>query len=281
MWPRLGCEGRYRPAMRRALAAVQVAGLLTSLGAMLAPDPVLLAKHWTSFTIYPWWSPLLVLAALGTAVAMLTTWADDPGRRAAAACATGVVAAQVGGLGLWAHKHWHPAFGIGGGYAGDMHELEGLAWVVAAGALLACLASIVQLVVHRDWPRRDTSSSWRRVVLGLVVMAGLPVLLAVGDRDQMDATSLGALALVFGIPWGGAVVAGRWLSSTAYSAVLGTCAVSAVLAGLHSSDEITHHRGGLVFLGAAAVFVLVLYLERRDGLAERGPDGDPGVAAGD
>jgi hypothetical protein len=246
--------------MRRVLAVTPVVGLLVALGAMLAPDPPLLVRHWASYTIYPWWTPLLLVVAIGVAVVVLSV--DEPGPRAAAVCATGIVAAQVGGLGLWAHKHWRPAFGMGGGYAGGMHELERLAWVVAAGGMLACVASVALLVVRGDWPKRDVAASaWRRVVLGLAVIVGLPALLSGGVSSLMDATSLGAMSLVYGIPWGGALVASRWLASTAYSAVLATCAIGAGLAGAHSSDEIAYRRGGVVLLGTAAVFALVLCLE--------------------
>ena len=69
--------------MRRALALVQLAGLAVALGAMLAPAPRTLLEKWSSFTIYPVWTP--VVLGLGVVAALLSLVAPATGRLSALA----------------------------------------------------------------------------------------------------------------------------------------------------------------------------------------------------
>jgi hypothetical protein len=265
-----------RPAsvarMRRALALVQLLGLATALAAMLAPAPRTLLEKWSSFTIYPWWT--LVLFGVGAGAAAVSVAAPAGATRVLAATAgvTGVLAAQVGALGVWAQKHWLPAFGFGGGYAGDVDELEQLAWIVAGAGILASLAAVGQLLVQHDWPRPVASvTRWRRAGSGVAVLVGLPILLAGADPDLADLTSVVAMALIYGIPWGVSLAGAGWLSRHGALGVLAGCFISATLSAVAPSNQITGDEARAALAGVAVLFgvLLVVELRQADQLAAR------------
>ena len=248
--------------MRRALALVQLGGLGAALGAMLAPAPRTLVEKWSSFTIYPRWTLVLLLAGAGAAVVSAAAPIAATRLVAATAGVTGVLAAQVGALGVWAHEHWLPAFGFGGGYAGDVEELEQLAWIVAGGGVLASLAAVGQLLVQHDWPRRvDVAPRWTRLGSGVAVLVGLPLLVAATHPDLTDRTSLVALALIYSVPWGLSLAAAGWLSRDGALGVLAACCLSAALSAVAPSNQITHGGAHAVFAAVAVAFGVLLAVE--------------------
>ncbi len=160
---------------------------------------------------------------------------------------------------MWAHKHWLPAFGFGGGYAGDAHNLRLLAWVVAGPGILAAVAAFAQLVVQHDWPRPGvTGVRWSRVGIGVVVLVGLPFLISTADSRLTDRTSLVALALIYSIPWGLSLVGSGWLSRDGVLGVLVACFSSAALSTLAPSIQITLGQARGTFAAMAVVFAILL-----------------------
>ncbi len=251
--------------MRRALALVQLLGLATAFAAMLAPAPRTLLEKWSSFTIYPWWT--LVLFGVGAGAAAVSVAAPAGATRvlATTAAVTGVLAAQVGALGVWAQKHWLPAFGFGGGYAGDVDELEQLAWIVAGAGILASVAAVGQLLVQHDWPRPVVSvTRWRRAGCGVAVLVGLPILLAGADPDLADLTSVGALALIYGVPWGVSLLGAGWLSRHGALGVLAGCFVSATLSAFAPSNQITGDEARAALAGVAVLYAVLLVVELKE-----------------
>lgn len=257
---------------RRLLGLTQLVGLATAGWSLLAPGPAAVLRDWSGLTIYPAWTVLVL--AMGTVAAVVTVAAPALHRAAVAAAGgvTGVCAAQVAGLGAWAHRHWEPAFGMGGGYAGDPPRLEQLALLVAAGGAVAAVAAVAQLVVASEWPR---STPWAarapRVVVGLVVLGGVPAGLAALDAGLADRTSLGAFALVHGVPWGLACVAVGWAARAAALGVLAAAAAGAGAAVVAPSAALTHGQGEPVFAAVVVLLVLAVLLEVGRGRRRRAP----------
>lgn len=266
--------------MRRLLALGQLVGFAVALGAILAPGPRSIAENWPSMTIYPWWTLVLLLVGAAAALVSVSTPAGSDRVLVAAAAVSGVCAAQIGGLGLWTQKHWLPAFGFGGGFAGEIGELKRLAWVVAVAGILTALAALAQLITEGQWPRAvPAGPRLTRLIAGLAVLGGLPLLIAIGNPDLMDRTSLVALALVYGVPWGLSIAGAGWLSPHGPAAVLGACCLSASLSALAPSNELTYDASGAIFAGCAVVFGLLLFFELRRSRQTQATNARPSASA--
>ena len=195
---------------------------------------------------------LLLLFACG----LLLTW-RSPHRwiTQAAALVGGTVAALLAGAGLYAAKHWRPAFGSG--QAGNLAVKHPYVWLlVALGAVVALAAAsaavLCLLALHSTGAFQTArgpaaaepagGKSAGRPVLGLavggVVLVGLPIALATQGPDYRDITSLVAAVVQYSLPWGvGLALAGwleRRLALVAVGAVAATVALFALvrLAGL-------------------------------------------------
>lgn len=160
---------------------------------ILVPAPGRMVRHWSSATIYPWWS--LVLAVVGMVVALAAPVLRRRGAAAVAAATTGVFAAELAGIGLVARKHWHPAFGYGCGYSGALGRLQWLALLIFAAGAVAAVAGLVRLWIAGDLPRPAARPTRRTAVaVGAVLLVLLPPAVGMGNSDGLDATSLSAFA---------------------------------------------------------------------------------------
>lgn len=232
---------------------------------VLAPGPGRALRSWQSATIYPWWALAMALGSLAVALASVLS----PGRTvvAVAAAANGVCAAELAGLGLVARKHWQPAFGMGGGYSGSLPTLEWLALAVFVAGLAGAGLSLRRLVLAGELPA-PASRGARRVAstVGAALVLLLPVAIGAGGRDQLDATSLGAYALVYSAPWGVATGLTGWLVGGAARAVLATCAACAALAlGGPQMVDLVDPQPYVAFGLTLTVLLALLWLRLRDG----------------
>jgi hypothetical protein len=245
-----------------AVSAVCFAGIALCI---LAPAPSRILSVWSSATIYPWWT--LALAVSGVGLALVSTIVRKGGSLAVTSAAmAGVFAAELAGSGLVARKHWHPAFGMGGGYLGDLRDLQWLALVVFAAGTTAAVASLARLVVAGALPQHVPRwLRWGSAVAGLLVVALLPVGIGVGGgADDTDATSLAAYALIYAAPWGLSIVLTAWLTPTAARAVMAACAVCALLALIGPQMlDLVYPQPHLAFALALAVMVVVLLARSR------------------
>ena len=134
--------------------------------------------------------------------------------------------AQLAGAAVVARQRWLPKGGmIGCGVWTNMTLLETIAVigaVAAAAAFLACLA----LLASHGFALRSGSAAF----LGLLVAIALPVLLSRGNAELQDATSIGAFALLWSLPWGVTLALSGALHRTAALAAAAAVAVGALVA---------------------------------------------------
>lgn len=242
-----------------ALGAVVGLGGFLVIGACLFwTDPGGLADHWSSLTIYPWWTLVLVGAGLvASTVALLSRTAS---RARCASGVAGVVAAELSGLGIVASQHWQPSFGMGGGYAGDVRELERLALSIGVTGALVALVSLGQVLLLRSEPASVSRRARRTATLvgaGMVVV--VPPAIGIGAGEDRDLTSLVAYALIYSAPWGLAVIVTGWLDRLTATAVLVTCSTCALLVavGPQMTDLVVGEaRPALLLAAAAPAYVL-------------------------
>jgi hypothetical protein len=230
---------------------------------ILVPAPGRMVRHWSSATIYPWWS--LVLAVVCMVVALAAPVLRRRGALVAVTAATtGVFAAELAGIGLVARKHWHPAFGYGGGYSGGLGRLQWLALLVFAAGAVAAVASLVRLWVAGDLPRPAARPTRRTAVaVGAALLVLLPPAIGMGDSDGLDLTSLAAFALIYSLPWGLSIALTGWLGPVAARAVLTACTVCALIALVGPQmDALVSQPYPAFALASLAVLVTLLHRMR-------------------
>ncbi len=98
----------------------------------------------------------------------------------------------------------------------------------------------------------------------MAVLVGLPILLAGADPDLADLTSVGALTLIYGIPWGVSLVGAGWVSRHGALGVLAGCFISATLSAFAPFNQITGHEARAPLAGAAVLFGVLLMVELRE-----------------
>jgi hypothetical protein len=185
-----------------------------------------------------------------------------------------VLAAQVAGTGCWAAKHWEPFYGMSGGVA-PLRQMQVLAGVLVLCGVMAGAASLWQLAATGElrlpagWP-----GAWVCTGVGLLIVAVLPWIIAAGEPDYTDFTSIGAFALIYSIPWGGALAVAGWLRRSPALAVTGAVAGTAVwaLVGPSMGDVGPSNPAAGFAVAALVALVLGVLIVRRPGPAE-GSDG--------
>jgi hypothetical protein len=194
-----------------------------------------------------------ILVALVFAAGVTLVLATKPTVAAVAAVVGLGPAAQLFGVGIVAARHWHPAAGMQGP---GVWANQGMIVIIAfAGALAATVAVLTFLRVlgtgrHLLPASSDISTVGRAcVVIGVLVAGALPLLLAIGDPFAHDATSLGAFALLWSLPWGGVLVLTAWLERPAAIAAALTVAVSAASAYPNYELVQVEHNGVAVLTG--------------------------------
>ncbi|TIC80019.1 hypothetical protein [Nocardioides sp. GY 10127] len=221
---------------RAGLAAVQLLALLAAAVLVLGPRPRLVVQQWESRTIYPVWVVAILVVAV---VAVLVSAKARPGspRWGAGLGALVVCGAQLAGLGLWAARHWKVVtfYGFVPSQALAQQLVLCAALLAGTGALL--VASVVVLVRRTPTgpaapgggPGRATRVA--RLLLGVLLLLGYPPLLVLtGGSELRDPSSLVALVLVVGLPWGGGLLfASRGLAGAQWGAQRGALLAVAVL----------------------------------------------------
>lgn len=245
----------------------RVAGA-TVLTACAAALPVLLVRDGESLYPPATWVLLGVLGIAGLSLVADFASVLTDRRQEVAAAAGLVVGAQLAGTGAWAVKHWEPFFGTRGG-SQRLPELRALAALLVLCGLVAAACCLRVLVLGRvRSPRAAASTSRSALAVGVAVTAGLPWVLARGEARFTDVTSLGALALVFSIPWGGALVLAGWLPYGPSLALTGSVAVLATVAlvGPGIGDIGPSHPVGGFLLAVVAATGLAIRLGRAGSL---------------
>lgn len=164
-----------------------------------------------ALSLFGWahWILVALLVAAGVTLARATS----PTLTATAAAVGLAPAAQLVGVGIVAGRRWHPVAGMSGpGIWANQGMLEIIAGAGALAAAVALLAFVRVLgVARRAQPEPAGVSTAGRgcVVIGVLVAVSLPLLLAIGDPFAHDITSLGAVALLWSLPWGGCARADR------------------------------------------------------------------------
>ena len=102
------------------------------------------------------------------------------------------------------------------------------------------------------------------------MLSHLPILLAVGDPYARDVTSLGAIVLLWSLPWGGALAPTAWLPRAAAVATALTVAVSAASAYPNYELVLVEHHW---VAGLTALVSGLLVVGLRSGSTKREPDG--------
>lgn len=253
----------WRAWLDRLCSAIAASGLLVVAACLFWPEPeVLASREWSSRTIYPWWT--VVLGAVGLCTSIVALCSLRTSRTRWMPGVTGVVAAELAGLGIVAAKHWQPAFGMGGGYAGDAEELQRLAVLIGATGALVALVSLGQMLFLRTTRSRSGPTKRTFWLLGAGLIVLLPPAIGIGAPEDRDLTSLAAYTLIYSAPWGVAVIATAWLDRSAATAVLVSCAACASLAlvGPQMTDLVLGEPR-LGFLVAVATSVLALLIRWR------------------
>lgn len=236
-------ERRASTAARGIVVLLAAAAAAVALWTPEGPD------H-TSGNIYSSanWGLCVSLAAVGIVLVVLGR------RRTATTAASGVglvVSAQMCGLGVVAFKHWRPHTGIGGTpfHLGLDKEL---AVVMAAASGVAAIACLWELAARHAVPTQvPRAARWSAMALGVGLLVTLPLLIAQGNPEMLDSTSLGAFVLIYSLPLGGAIALSGWASFPASVGMLVAVLGSAVL------DFIGPQMADLVFPEPRGAFVAV------------------------
>lgn len=145
--------------------------------------------------------------------------------------AGGVTLASSGlllGSAIVAVKHWRPYGGMAIGYE-RTNEMRTLSVIAGTAALVAAVAALAWL--HRSGALSAAVPRLARVLalIGAVVMViMIPPLVGMGSNETMDATSLGAFALIYALPWGVSLALTAFLNRQATMGVLAVIIASAV-----------------------------------------------------
>ena len=244
----MGADGGWPTRLRGLLVlwGFAVAGM-----ALAGPSP----EGYTHGSIYPWWS--WVLVGVGALAGGVLLAAPDDGERrprpwrhawhwwsVPSSPAPGSSRESTG-----ARPRGSPATGLG-----QLEEVARLALLIAVSAGIATVAAAWQLLASRDLGPRRRTVTWRaQLAVGVALLVLLPVLLAVFEVGGPRLTTWGAAGLVYGGPWGVAVVASAWSSRPAAAALLETVLGCAALAavGPQMVDVFAPSVGGLVRRGHA------------------------------
>ncbi|WP_114423608.1 hypothetical protein [Nocardioides houyundeii] len=236
-----------------AIKAVQALCLAGALATLLRPH-----------SIQPWWLPVLV--AVTAAVVLLGFRREWEAGSQVAVLVGSVTAAAYGAVGA---KHWRPVIGFGWPYEGSIESYERVA---LAGAMLAGVAGLLALVRLRQLGVLAIERP--RLRHGLAVggaLAALVVLMtAAGSPDDRDLRSLLAFGLLYGVPWGGAVVLAALLPARLAVVALGSAAVVAALTVTDTMEQLGRSPFSQV-AAALALVTLVAWLALRQ-QGQRGPE---------
>lgn len=183
-------------------------------------------------SLFSWAHWILVALVLGAGLTLVG--ATNPTVAAVAAASGLGPAALLLGAGIVARRRWHPVAGMSG--SGIWANQRMIEIIAVLGALAAAAAVLTFLRVlgasRRELSMSSSNSTAGRfcVVIGALVAVSLPLLLAIGDPHAQDKTSLGAFALLWSLPWGGALALSGWLPRPAAVATGLAVAVSAASA---------------------------------------------------
>jgi hypothetical protein len=186
--------------------------------------------------------------------------------------ASGVSLASSGllfGSAIVAVKHWRPYGGMAIGYV-RTHEMEVLSGIAGAAALIAAVASLIALSRSRAFPVA-VSRVGRTFALvgGAVMIVVIPPLVGMGSSEDMDARSLGAFALIYGLPWGVALALTGFMNPLAAVAIHFTVAASAALTiVLHPMPDLVFGSAVPAGVVGLAITSLALFIRLRDGESE-------------
>jgi hypothetical protein len=255
------------------LAASRRAVGVVLLGSAAISAVVLTVKDSPDATLYPpaAWVLVAVIGLSGVVLLARPGAATASADAVAAGAFAGVAALQLAGMGAVAFKHWEPFHGMSGG--GDHVWLLRLLAVVLAGVALVSVVACVRLLVAAGaFPVRSSSAvvRWTAVVVGVAVVLAVPPLVGAGAAETMDVSSLGAYALLYGIPWGASVVATGWLARDAAVAVLlAVLGSTALVAATPQMADIVFTTPTVAFVLAGSGVLVVLGVRVLGGTAPR------------
>jgi hypothetical protein len=140
-----------------------------------------------------------------------------------------VLAAQLAGSAIYAFRRWVPIGGFGGGVANIV--LLRVAATAMAVTMVIASSTCLSALLREGGTRAPLPRAVRGFALGagVGVVCGLPFILGDGRSTTTDLTSIGAYAILYSIPLGGALVATAWLADVPAFAVLGAVAAGAAL----------------------------------------------------
>jgi hypothetical protein len=145
--------------------------------------------------------------------------------------AGGVALASAGlllGSAIVAVKHWRPYGGMGIGYE-RTSEMQTLSAIAGTAALIAAVSALAWL--HRSGALPAATTRLSRVVAvigGGVMIVVIAPLVGIGSSETMDATSLGAFALIYALPWGVGLAFTAFLNGQATMGVFAVIIASTV-----------------------------------------------------
>ncbi len=207
--------------------SVAVFAVLTSVALFYSDgmDPGSFPPDASLFTVQNW---LQVLAILLGGLLLASRSASNQLRLGS----SGVILASSGllaGSALVAVKHWRPYGGMGVGYA-HTHQMEILALAIAASSFVMAALVLWWMVRVSGFPTQ-TRPRIRLVaiVAGVGLIVAVPLLVGMGSSETMDARSLGAFLLIYGLPWGLAVIMTAFMTREVSLGVLGVAVVSSGL----------------------------------------------------
>jgi hypothetical protein len=221
----------------RVIGAAQFVCFAGSAAALTQPQVPFTrdGRYLAGTTIYPWWTWALIAGGALAGLVALVAGVRAPVVRLAAGAAGFVAGAQLAGTGLVAHKHWEPAFGMGGGFGDYAHvdTYKRLALLVAVLGGLAAVAAIGQLWAAGAFDRRAGKAVVGAfMAVGIAVIVAAPPALMAGEGASAAPRLWGAMGLVYAGPWGMSVILAGWVSRPAAIAlsvaVLGSVAAVAV-----------------------------------------------------
>lgn len=177
-----------------------------------------------------------------------------------AAAAGGVTAAQLAATGVFAFRHWGSAAGATGIGSGNLSTVRSLALLLCAAGVVAVLACCAGYAAEAAYLRRPGVDAVPELVAVLLAV-GLPWLMGAGQADTTDATSLAGYALLYSLPWAGAIAVSGWLPRPAAVACVTTALGSALLCLVTNAprDQIANPVLGF---GVAALLLAAVLLRR-------------------